>query len=396
MKKSNVKKWILFFTGILLFVHSTICIGQVNTDEMYLGQDPPGMEPEIFAPGIISLENRLETYPTFSPDGKEMFFTVVNSSWTTGKIYHTSEQDGIWNEPEIASFSANNNINWESFISPDGTRQFFSSNYPSSSGMDIWMVEKSTDTSWSDPVRLDINSSVEDGSPCITNTNSLYFKSRRGGGDGNSWLYKAEFTDSAYSQVESLGSIISTGSAESEPYMAPDESYLIFISNSRTGGKGGWDLWITFHNVDDSWTDPVNMGSDINTSADEYGPRVSHDGNYLFFTKDIGGSEMDIYWVSANIIDTLKSNLNTNTISLTYTEDVQVFPNPTNGLVNVSLDDLSGKTAMIEVVNNLGNQILVSTFQNTETIDLSSYPMGIYFIRILIGGQVINKKICLE
>lgn len=396
MKKLNFKNWVLIFTVTILFVNLTICLGQVSTDEMYLGQNPPGMQPEIFAPGIISLEDRLETYPTFSPDGKEMFFTVVNSSWTTGKIYHTQEQNGSWNKPEIATFSANSYINWESFISPDGTRQFFASNHPPSSGMDIWMVDKSTDTSWSDPVQLDINSSAADGSPCITNTNSLYFKSRRGGGVGGSWLYKVEFTDSVFSQVESLGSIISTGSGESEPYMAPDESYLIFISNSRTGGKGGWDLWISFHNDDDSWTDPVNMGSDINTSADEYGPRVSHDGNYLFFTKDIGGSEMDIYWVSASIIDIIKANSITNSINLTFAENIEVFPNPSNGIVNISMDDLSGKTVRLEVVNNIGKHILVSTFQNNATIDLSAYPKGIYFIRILVDGQVINKKICLE
>lgn len=400
MKNINFIKRLLVFAGAILLIHSTICIGQVNTDEMYLGQNPPELEPEIFAPGIISLDDRLETYPTFSPDGKEMFFSVVNSSWTTGKIYHTQEQNGSWNEPEIASFSTNSYINWESFISPDGTRQFFSSNYPPSAGMDIWMVEKLTDTSWSEPVCLDdpINSSAEDGSPCVTSTNNLYFKSKRGGGVGNSWLYKTEFTDSTYSQVESLGSIISTGSGESEPYMAPDENYLIFISQTRSGGKGGWDLWISFHNDDDSWTAPINMGSNINTTNDEYGPRVTHDGKYLFFTRDNRNNAMDIYWVSADIIDTLKANLNTNAnlINLTYAEEIQVFPNPSNGLVNISMDDLSGKTAMIEVVNNLGKQILAGTFQNTATIDLSSYPKGIYFISILIDGQVINKKVCLE
>ena len=398
MKIFYTKKWILVFAGTLLFIYSTICVGQVNTDESYLGQNPPGNEPEIFAPGIISLDNRLETYPTFSPDGKEMFFTVVNSSWTTGEIFHTQEQNGNWNEPDTASFSANDYINWESFISPDGNRQFFSSNHPPSVDMDIWMVEKLTDTSWSDPVQLNdpVNSSAVDGSPCVTHSNSIYFKSKRGGGIGGSWLYKAELIDSIYSQVENLGGVINTGSGESEPYIAPDESYLIFISKTRTGGKGGWDLWISYHNNDDSWTEPVNMGSDINTAMDEYGPRVTHDGKYLFFTRDNGSSKMDIYWASAGIIDTLKSHLTPSMINLTYTGNLQIFPNPSNGIVNISMDDISGKTAEVEVVNNLGKHILANTFQNTTTIDLSDYPKGIYIVRILINGQVINKKICLE
>ena len=39
----------------------------------YLGQKPPGMTPEIFAPGIIST-NLDERIAAFTPDGKEFYF----------------------------------------------------------------------------------------------------------------------------------------------------------------------------------------------------------------------------------------------------------------------------------------------------------------------------------
>ena len=79
-------------------------------------------------------------------------------------------------------------VNWESSIAPDGKRMFFASNRPPSSGMDIWMVERTSDTSWSDPVRLPepVNSAAEDGSPCVTKNGTLYFKSLRTGGIGGS------------------------------------------------------------------------------------------------------------------------------------------------------------------------------------------------------------------
>jgi hypothetical protein len=53
----------------------------------YLGQTPPGDTPEVFAPRIVSFDTRLETYPTFSPDGKELYFSVVNAAWSEGKYY---------------------------------------------------------------------------------------------------------------------------------------------------------------------------------------------------------------------------------------------------------------------------------------------------------------------
>lgn len=291
----------------ILIISKSSLAQEIPLDSLYLGQPTPGSIPQIFAPGFISLDNRFETYPTFSPDGKEMFFSVVNAIWTTGKIFHTQERNGNWTTPEVANFSNNNYYNLESFISPDGNRQFFTSNRPPSLNTDIWMIERASDTTWTNPVRLSspVNSNAVDGSACVTNDGTLYFKSLRGGGIGGSILYKSRLIDSVYSQVENLGNIIQTVTGESEPFMAPDESYLIFISES-SGGYGGWDLWICFKNNDSTWTIPINMGSNINTTNDEYGPRVTHDGQYLFFTRENRGNTMDIYWVSAYTIDSLR------------------------------------------------------------------------------------------
>ena len=280
----------------------------IPKDSLYLGQTPPGKTPIMFAPGIISLTNRLETYPTFTPDGKEIYFSVVNAGWTEGSIFQTKYRNGNWTIPDTASFSKNVYLNLESFIAPDGLTQFFTSSRPTSQGHDIWTTEHTSDTTWSEPVRLNspVNSGASEGSACVTNKKALYFKSGRGGGTGGSILYRSKFIVNNYSTIENLGSIIKTGANESEPYMAPDESYLIFISQSRLGGYGGWDLWICFRLNDTTWSAPINMGSDINTGKDEYGPRVTPDGKYLFFTRETRGQDMDIYWVSSSIIDSLR------------------------------------------------------------------------------------------
>ena len=289
------------------FVTASLLLATLS-DTLYLGQKPPGQKPEVFAPGTISRETRLETYPALSPDGRTLFFSVVNAAWTEGRILYTRFEHDAWTTPEVAPFSDGRSASWESSTSPDGKRMFFASNRPPASGMDIWMVERTPSASWSAPVRLPepVNSAADDGSPCVTSSGTLYFKSLRGGGVGGSWLYRASLRDGRYTEVESLGSILRSTSGESEPYVSPDESYLIFISETRKGGHGGWDLWVSFRQPDGAWTEPLDLGPDINTSDDEYGPRVTPDGKYLFFTRERRGRTMDIYWVSANVLDRLR------------------------------------------------------------------------------------------
>jgi hypothetical protein len=394
----------IFLVTFILLLNT--CPAQLlTTDSSYLGQTPPGSIPQIFAPGVVSLSNRFETYPTFSPDGKEMFFSVVNAAWTTGTIFHTQELNGNWTVPDTAVFSKDSYYNLESFISPDGNRQFFTSNRPPSLNTDIWVTVRTSDTTWTNPSRLNspVNSNTVDGSACVTNNGTLYFKSLRGGGIGGSILYRAKLIDSAYSQVENLGGIIQTTSGEAEPFMAPDESYLIFTSQSRAGGYNGYDLWICFRKSDSSWTSPKNMGSNINTSNDEYGPRVTQDGKYLFFTRENRGVTMDIYWVSASIIDSLRSTV----ISVNQTHEqaadryklFQNYPNPFNPSTVISYSLLSNGNVRIKLYDALGREIttLVNSFQKRGFYDINldmnnlSIASGVYYYTLTVNEQSSNE-----
>lgn len=400
-------KALIFFILCSVFLNTSFA-QTIHSDSAYLGQTPPGNAPQIFAPGVISLTNRCETYPTFSPDGKEMFFSVVNTSWTTGKIFHTQELNGNWTVPVAADFSNNNYINWESFISPDGNRQFFTSkNRPPSTSYDIWMIERISDTSWTTPVRLNspVNSNATDGSACVTNNGTIYFTSLRGGGYGGSIIYWAKFIDSAYSQVESLGNIIQTTSGEAEPFMAPDESYMIFISEYRAVGHGGYDLWICFRKNDSSWTVPVNMGPGINTADDEYGPRVTTDGKYLFFTRENRGNTMDIYWVSSGIIDSLRSSV----ISVNQSSEqvaseyklYQNYPNPFNPGTCISFDLPKTSFTSLRVYDAAGREaaILVNELLRAGSycvnLNAGSFSSGVYFYKLEAGTFIRTEKMIL-
>jgi Tol biopolymer transport system component len=105
-----------------------------------------------------------------------------------------------------------------------------------------------------------------------------------------------------------------------DPYIAPDESFIIFASNRpngiseadmflRDGGSQELDLYISYNKGNNTWTTPKNLGKGINTKAWEFGPTLSPDKKYLFFTRRMNFKTVEpskIYWVSAIIIDQLK------------------------------------------------------------------------------------------
>ena len=85
-------------------------------------------------------------------------------------------------------------------------------------------------------------------------------------------------------------------------FVAPDESYIVFDAG-RPGGQGGeGDLYVVFRNADGSWSDAVNLGDTINTPGTNFCPMISPDGKYLFYA-----AGRDIYWVSAEVIEKLKT-----------------------------------------------------------------------------------------
>ena len=96
---------------------------------------------------------------------------------------------------------------------------------------------------------------------------------------------------------------MNTENSEAHPFIAPDESYVLFYS-SRPGGKGKGDLYVCFRVADGSWSRAFN-DMIINTPEADWCATVSPDGKYLFFTRN-GTGNGDIYWVDAKIIEKLK------------------------------------------------------------------------------------------
>lgn len=264
---------------------------------VYLGQKPPGDRAELFAPGIVSTCTQ-HSSAYFSPDGEEVYFSRMLP--LPHVIMSMKEENDIWTKPRVAMEGLT------PFLSPDGKKLFFSHNWA------LWVSEKEGN-GWLEPKNLGnvVNFQKRQDGPSVTNDGTLYFCSMYGDHDG---IYRAEFSNGFYLKREKLGFGINSGSVDGIPYIAPDESYLIFTS-FRTGSIGMSDLFISFRSGDGTWTKPKNMGRKINSEAKEGYPYVTVDGKYFFFysnkvsvlnKKKIPDGPGNVYWIDAKIINELK------------------------------------------------------------------------------------------
>ncbi|HEX3559481.1 MAG TPA: hypothetical protein VHU19_09760 [Pyrinomonadaceae bacterium] len=250
----------------------------------------PITDPKLFAEGVINTD--ADAYgPTFTPDGKSLYFVRRIKRGELEHIFVSHFADGKWGEPRVAEFSGKF-FDREPFISPDGSRLFFSSKRPVkgealNKDFNIWVVRRAG-KGWGVPEHLGmpVNAEGDADYPSVAANGTLYFGSTREGGRGKVDLYRARLVKGKYTTAENLGDAINTPETEADPYIAPDESYLIFTS-TRPGGYGRGDLYISF-NKNGEWTTPRNLGPKINTDVFDYTPLVTPDGKYLFFSRGWG------------------------------------------------------------------------------------------------------------
>jgi len=276
----------------------------------YLGQKPPGMTPELFAPGIVTTEDNEALYGFFNNGALFLFDrTPVDLEEWTPAVFRMQLKDGKWTPPNASPYRGKPWYNYYT-TAPEGEQMYFTwkgslGDSSSSPDVNIWRVQMTAE-GWTEPTKLafPINSMELDTYPSITVDGTLYFFSNRKGGFGGHDIYRSPSINGKHTTIENLGAPINTEYDELDPFIAPDESYLIFCSQTLDG-FGGFDLYITFQKDDGTWTEPVNMGEGINTSAYDWVPNVTLDGKYFFFNSTRSGS-WDIYWVDAKIIEELK------------------------------------------------------------------------------------------
>lgn len=280
----------------------------------YFGQKKPGSDPEPFAEGILSSIMSLQSAPSFAPDGKEVYWSIFFGPPFRLLIMVMENKNGKWTTPQIAPFSEEH-FAFNPVFSPDGGRLYFISNRPlgkngKPQGFNNWYVEKQ-DAGWSEPKHHGpmVNSN-DDWGASITREGTLYFASGREGNMGATDIFRSRLVNGQYTEPENLGINVNTKAREIYPFVAPDESYLLFISNRSAGEYGGmdqyFDIYVSFCAQDGSWTLARKMGEVVNSNVLETTPVVSPDGKYLFFISQKDRDVGNVYWVDARIIEELK------------------------------------------------------------------------------------------
>jgi outer membrane protein OmpA-like peptidoglycan-associated protein/tetratricopeptide (TPR) repeat protein len=210
--------------------------------------------------------------------------------------------------------------------------------------LELFYSEK-TDDLWSAPERLPFNSAeFSTGHPTIGSDTTLYFASDRPGGFGGTDLYRCARQNGAWGEPVNLGKTINTEGNEMFPFLFDDEQ-LYFASNGHEG-LGGLDVF----GVDLKSTIPriTNLGSPINTSADDFGLIVKPDGQHGYFTsnREDGTGNDDIYTFAS-----LKPLLDQFTLRGVINDQKEGTP---LFAARVTLLDQDGKTVTAVPTNNQG------------------------------------------
>lgn len=208
--------------------------------------------PVLFSAGINSPNH--EGAASFSSGGDEIYFTrseftqsenLNHSDENRLKLYKSELKNGRWSKP--LWFMMNDSLH--SFghpcISEDGSYFFFVADLPQGfGGTDIYLSLKITDTTWSEPINLgsNVNTSENELYPFISSTEQLYFSSNGHPGYGSYDLYQTQFENGEWLAPMNMG--IGINSSYDDFSLTLFNSNKGVFSSNRPGGKGREDLYI--------------------------------------------------------------------------------------------------------------------------------------------------------
>ena len=143
-----------------------------------------------------------------------------------------------------------------------------------------------------------INTLKNEGAQCITaDGKTLYFTAcSRNDSYGRCDIYQSDFVNEKWTNPVNLGPNVNTESWESQPAISSDGRQLFFVSN-RPGGRGGKDIWVSYKNANGVWMEAKNIGDKINTSKDDISPFLHWDNQTLYFASKgfIGMGGFDVF-----------------------------------------------------------------------------------------------------
>lgn len=265
-----------------------------------------------------------EYSPVISPDMRKIFFTGRDREDNIGgeDIFISQYVGNRWivAKPLLGKINTESN-EYINSISADGNTLVLFGNYLNALGRGDNFYTEKTKNGFTEVQQYPepINSKWWDADAFLTaDGKAIIFSSERPGGVGeyhpkgdyhhgmlwgNTDLYiVVKEPDGSWGKTAiNLGSAINTPYTERTPFLHPDGKTLYFSSDGHTG-LGKSDVFKSVRLNDSSWTEwsePVNLGKEINTPNEDWGYKISIEGKQAYFStvNDMGFGEEDIYYV---------------------------------------------------------------------------------------------------
>jgi Tol biopolymer transport system component len=248
--------------------------------------------PVLFAPGVISGPAN-DGSPTFSPDGNELFFARSSGSWSV--ILTSHRVNGAWSKPAVAPFSGE----WSDSspgMAPDGSFLVFTSMRPRDAKApkgpreaNVYRVTRTGDH-WSAPEKLppEVNIGASIWKPSVAGDGTIYFVSIDKAGHRR--LYVAAKTATGYAPAQPLPFSDGT-TADVDPEIAPDGSFLVFCSAGRAAKDDQKDHLFFVRRTATGWADVQALrypGDDVGGRSFDQEPHLGPDHRTIYFASDRG------------------------------------------------------------------------------------------------------------
>lgn len=261
----------------------------IPTDSLYQGQTPPEDNPKIFNLSV-SPKFFVAERIAISNDGKEIYYSELKGYYpiNTPRIKNYSYFDGKWTGP----FNL-----FEGYIAPALSITSDTMYFENTNSETFFSIKRGLN--WSNPKR--ILSELDSAHYLqVTGKGIYYVSSRPKNTIGASDWCKLEFSGSDTTAV-GLGMPLNTAWENLDFFVSRDETYMIVTTP--------FGLSISYPKKDGTWTNPRELGSKINFGLGMWGPFVTPDNKYLFYTTGTKQdySDVNVYWVRVDgLIDSLK------------------------------------------------------------------------------------------
>ena len=255
-----------------------------------------------------------EYKPLLAPDGKTLYFSRQNHPGNVGGEddpediwYSELDENGEWKEAVNAENLNTPGPNFISALTPDGSTvvMLLGNRYKDNGKLEagVSIATKEGDD-WGAPQNLEIindyNYSEKAHYFLSNNRQVLFLAVERDDTKGDRDIYISFLMDdSRWTEPMNIGVNVNTAANESAPFLAADDKTLYFSSNGYSG-YGGYDIYVTTR-LDDTWlhwSDPQNMGPEINTDQEDLFFYIPAIGNYAYYSRGVNENDADIYRVS--------------------------------------------------------------------------------------------------